>query len=247
MLATSVKSRKMSDVMNNYLAETLILNFSHPSMWGVLKQLRVDSKSEEEKIRTIYNFVKDDIKFGYNESDDIPASKVLQDGYGQCNTKASLFMALLRGVKIPCRIHFFTIDKRVQKGIIMGLHYRLCQDKLIHSWAEVLYEDKWVKLEGLILDNQYLQSLKKKFSQRGYFEGYGVATDNFSAVSTEWTGDDTYIQSKLIKSDYGVFDSPDEFYHQYGTNLRGIKKFLFNHHIGKGMNKNVSQIREGRR
>jgi hypothetical protein len=219
------------------------LNFSHPLIREVAKRLEVDSKLGEEKTRTIYNFVKDDIKFGFNESDDIPASKVLQDGYGQCNTKASLFMALLRSVEIPCRIHFFSINKRVQKGILTGIHYRLTPSELIHSWTEVLHRDRWINLEGLILDNQYLQSLKKKFSQGGYFEGYGVAIDGFSGVSTEWMGDDTYVQSKLIRRDYGIFDSPDEFYRQHGTNLWGIKKFLFKYHIRKEMNRNTLKIR----
>ena len=39
--------------------------------------------------------------------------KVLADGYGQCNTKGTLFMALLRACNIPCRVHGFTIDKKI--------------------------------------------------------------------------------------------------------------------------------------
>ncbi|CAH8720987.1 transglutaminase-like domain-containing protein, partial [Paenibacillus thiaminolyticus] len=55
--------------------------------------------------------------------DDIPASEVLRDGRGQCNTKSILLMALLRKVGIPCRIHGFYIDKRMQKGALTGLVY----------------------------------------------------------------------------------------------------------------------------
>ncbi len=39
----------------------------------------------------------------------------MKDGYGQCNTKGTLFMALFRSVDIPCRFHGFTIDKKLQK------------------------------------------------------------------------------------------------------------------------------------
>ena len=39
------------------------------------------------KIREVYSFVRNEIKFGYNKGDDIIASEVLKDGYGQCNTK----------------------------------------------------------------------------------------------------------------------------------------------------------------
>lgn len=51
--------------------------------------------------RAKYNFVRDEILFGYNADDTILASRVLAEGYGQCNTKGTLFMALLRGADIP--------------------------------------------------------------------------------------------------------------------------------------------------
>jgi len=60
--------------------------------------------------------VRDDIRFGYNASDDLPASRVLADRIGQRNTKSTLLMALLRAVDVLCRFHGFTIDKALQKG-----------------------------------------------------------------------------------------------------------------------------------
>ena len=50
---------------------------------------------ERERIGAIYDFVRNDIAFGYNVADDLPASRVLADGIGQCNTKGTLFMALV--------------------------------------------------------------------------------------------------------------------------------------------------------
>jgi len=69
--------------------------------------------------------VRDEIAVGYNESDDLIASRVLADGIGQCNTTGTLLMALLRAVGIPCRFHGFTIDKALQKGAITGFAYWL--------------------------------------------------------------------------------------------------------------------------
>lgn len=46
------------------------------------------------KIKEIYDFVRNEIKFGYNVNDSVTATQVLKDGYGQCNTKGTLFMAL---------------------------------------------------------------------------------------------------------------------------------------------------------
>jgi transglutaminase-like putative cysteine protease len=66
----------------------------------------------------VYDFVRNEIAFGYNAGDELPASAVLADGIGQCNTKATLLMALMRAVGIACRFHGFTIDKPLQKGAI---------------------------------------------------------------------------------------------------------------------------------
>src|SRR5690606_19872037 len=114
-------------------------------------------------IKSIYNFVRDEILFGYNQGDTISASQVLKDGYGQCNTKANLFMALLRAVGIPNRIHGFTINKALQKGAITGLWYLLSPKNILHSWVEVYHNGAWYNLEGLILDKTYLTALQKKF------------------------------------------------------------------------------------
>ena len=97
--------------MNQYLKETKMLDFSNPSIQKLIEMKCWKEKNKFDCIKAIYNFVRDDIVFGYNVDDNIPASKVLKDGYGQCNTKGTLFMALLRACKIPCRIHGFTIDK----------------------------------------------------------------------------------------------------------------------------------------
>ena len=98
-----------------------MLDYSNSSIQELIKSRGWKEIEDFERIKSIYNFVKDEILFGYNMDDDIPASKVLSDGYGQCNTKGTLFMALLRACDIPCRVHGFTIDKKSQKGAMTGL------------------------------------------------------------------------------------------------------------------------------
>ena len=96
---------------SNLLPETPMLDYSHPSIQALIQSRGWKKLLPYECICAIYNFVRDEILFGCNTDDSIPASKVLSDGYGQCNTKGTLFMALLRTCGIPCRIHRFTIDK----------------------------------------------------------------------------------------------------------------------------------------
>ena len=99
---------------------TVLLDFWHPSIQALLDARGWRRLPTQEQIGRVYNFVRDEIRFGYNRSDDLPASEVLADGIGQCNTKSTLFMALLRGLGIACRFHGFTIDKALQRGAVTG-------------------------------------------------------------------------------------------------------------------------------
>ena len=86
--------------MERYLNETPMLNFSDASIQNLVEERGWKKLDEFERIKAIYNYVRDEILFGYNVDDSVPASKVLADGYGQCNTKGTLFMALLRSCGI---------------------------------------------------------------------------------------------------------------------------------------------------
>ncbi len=200
--------------------------------------------SSFEKIRSIYDFVRDEILFGYNTDDSIPASKVLRDGYGQCNTKGTLFMALLRACGIPCRIHGFTIDKKLQKGAMTGLVYRSAPQEVFHSWVEVLLEDTWYELEAFILDKAYLQKLQQANSScTGAFCGYGVAVRDFRNPAIDFNRNSTYIQSEGITQDFGIYDCPDDLLKEHHQEMSAAKAFLYRHLGRHLMNRNVKKIR----
>lgn len=148
--------------MNNYLKETKILDYSHDSIQKLVNESEWNQLDMISRIKAIYNFVRDEIKFGYNLSDNISASAVLKDGYGQCNTKATLLMALLRATEIPNRIHGFTIDKALQKGAITGIWYKLSPKNILHSWVEILVDEQWYFLEGVILDKIYFSQATRE-------------------------------------------------------------------------------------
>lgn len=230
--------------MERYLKETIMLNFSAMPIQNLISDRKWNTLDEFHRILEIYNYVRDEILFGYNVSDNIPASRVLKDGYGQCNTKGTLFMALLRAVNIPCRVHGFTISKELQKGAMTGFVYKNAPQNVFHSWVEVYYGHTWYEMEGLILDKKYLTKLQLTNSScRGSFCGYGVAVTDFQNPVIDWNGNSTYIQSKGINQDFGIYDSPDDLLREHGQELSLIKKFLY-HHLGRHlMNRNVRKIR----
>lgn len=237
----------MSDTPPVLLRSTPLLDFQHSDIERLITDRDWRALAVRDRIGAVYDFVRNEIEFGYNVADDLPASRVLADGYGQCNTKGTLLMALLRAVGVPCRLHGFTIDKALQKGAITGIAYALAPRRIIHGWVEVWFDSRWVCLEGFILDADYLRSLQRRFPQTQRFCGFGAATPNLAAPAVEWRGEDTFIQKDGIVDDFGTFDDPDAFYAQHGSNLRGPKRWLFLHIVRRRMNDNVARIRLGRR
>jgi hypothetical protein len=235
------------NAMDNYLKETRILNYSDSSIQDLVKGRSWKSLDTVARVKAIYNFVRDEIKFGYNLSDDITAADILKDGYGQCNTKASLLMALLRAAGIPNRIHGFTIDKALQKGAISGIWYTLSPKNILHSWVEICVNDSWYFVEGVILDREYLSKLQAKNKDcKTTFCGYGAFTENFESPPIDWNLNNTYIQHKGINQDFGLFDTPDDFYAIHQQEMGACKRFIFRKVVRHKMNKNVQKIRNGR-
>jgi hypothetical protein len=233
--------------MDFYLEKTKLLDFEDYRIQALIRDKGWIQLNDYEKILGIYNFIRDDIQFGYNIDDNIPASMVLQDGYGQCNTKGILFMALLRTVNIPCRIHGFTIDKKLQKGALKGIYYILSPKEIVHSWVEIFYDSKWLNIEGFILDRKYLGQLQEKFSNcSGSFCGYGVATTDFKNPQIYWNKNNTYIQKEGIVKDFGIFNNPDELFAKHSQALSVLKKYLYKNFIRNLMNKNIESIRESK-
>ncbi|MDG5788824.1 transglutaminase-like domain-containing protein [Evansella sp. AB-P1] len=233
--------------MKKYLESTKLLDFHSSEIQELIRDKKWSEfeLNDEEKIATVYDFVRNDIKFGYNRGDDIPASEVLKDGYGQCNTKSILLMALLRGIGIPCRIHGFFIDKKMQKGALTGIIYRLAPRDIVHAWTEVYFNNKWLTLEGVIIDDKYLYQVRDKLSKYndGYI-GFGISVQDKEKISLCWNGNSTYIQSYSITKDLGLFHSPDDFFNEYNNTKNKFKKAIFNM-LRKRINKKLDTIRRG--
>ena len=63
--------------MNKYLKETKMLDYSNPNIQQLIENRKWLELQEFDRLKSIYNFVRDEILFGYNIDDNIPASKVL--------------------------------------------------------------------------------------------------------------------------------------------------------------------------
>ena len=233
--------------MKEYLLETPMLDFSAANLQKLIKDRQWKKADAYNRIKQIYHFVRDEILFGYNADDRMKASEILSDGYGQCNTKGTLFMALLRGVNVPCRVHGFTIDKKLQKGAMTGIVYRTAPQNIVHSWVEVYLDGIWYELEAFILDKEYLSRLQSIHSAcSGAFCGYGVAVKDFRNPVIDFERNSTYIQSEGLNRDFGVYSCPDDLLKEHHQEMSAAKAFLYRNFGRHLMNRNIRKIRNAK-
>ncbi|HML50526.1 MAG TPA: transglutaminase family protein [Propionicimonas sp.] len=228
----------------NHLTATRMLDLDHQVLTELVESRGWKSLPARERIGAVYDYVRDEILFGYNQADDLPASTVAAQGYGQCNTKSTLLMALLRAVDIPCRFHAATVEKRLQRGVMDPVVYALAPRSIVHSWVEVLFEDRWVALEGVILDQGYLDGVRARFpSTSGAFLGYALGTTCLASPNVCWRGQDTAVQSTGVNQDLGIYPDPDAFFAEHSTNATGVRGWLFAAWARPSMNRRVRALR----
>ena len=63
--------------MEKYLRETKMLDYSSKNIQRLIQERNWNDIEVFERLKSIYNFVRDEILFGYNIDDNISASKVL--------------------------------------------------------------------------------------------------------------------------------------------------------------------------
>lgn len=241
----SFRKKEMADRDDQYLKETRMLNYRADHIGKLVKARRWEALGEYEKIGAVYDFVRNEIRFGYNRSDLLTAEEVLKDGYGQCNTKGTLLMALLRAVGVPCRLHGSEVSKDFQRGATSGIVSKLAPERIVHTWVEVFHEGKWTSLEGVITDEAYVRGVRKHCpGKRGAFKEYAISVQDIHALDLNWKGDDLFVQNTSVVEDYGVFESPDAFFKEHRQTLNRVKAFAYVHYGRKVMNRNVSRIRQ---
>jgi transglutaminase-like putative cysteine protease len=211
------------------LSVTQYVNHDDPAIVSLAKEIiqKSETNTPTEHAILIHNYVRDSILFGWsgrfwNEN----ASEVLRTGRGYCNTKSTLFAALLRSVGIPCRLQFVNISSEILDGIIDPR-----TPYVEHTYTDVFNTEKkrWCHVDSYIVDVPLATAAKEKLTRENKVIGYGLHRDGQS----DWNGiDDTFIQyvtnselnqklkRPLSTQTYGRYDDIGTFYaaaHQHGA------------------------------
>ena len=110
------------------LAETKIIDFSHPDIQATLTQLQAESASSEDLVRNIFEHVRDEVRHSMDHGDEVVtfiASDVLREKTGLCYAKSHLAAALYRAAGIPAGLAYQllpTATKPVLHGLVAINH-----------------------------------------------------------------------------------------------------------------------------
>ena len=230
--------------MEEFMAATPYIDKDHPAVVKTTRKIVAGAQSDREKAVRLHDFVRDEIKFGWTRKFyRMRASDVLEAKLGYCNTKATLFIAMLRAAGIPARQRFVDISSGILTGIVStGNAY------LDHSYTEVFLHGDWVGVDSYVLDTRLFLAAQNKLESSGRGFGFGV----HKSGSYQWDGvEDSFSQyvtnggAKVSARDYGIFEDVRDFYDrvQGQDELSGLRRVLIPLFIGSAT-KNVQRLRD---
>lgn len=170
----------------------------------ITKSLKLSNKSEKDKLKTIYNYVRKNVS--YDES--IEATSIENTAYGAlknkrsvCNGMAALFYRLAH-----------------QAGIsAVNLEFGYVGKKTSHVWCT--YKDKIIDCAHSSAHDGFLYyTPRDQFLINGYPRQYiPFVSDN--RLNFALDGDATYVLYKQICTNQNLTPVPQESYYQYYDNI----------------------------
>ncbi len=175
------------ETMARWLEATEYIDKNHPRIRGLALQLTEDVVGDREKAVAIFRYVRDRVAFGWAGAFyDMKASETVAAGKGYCQTKTTLFLALLRAARIPARAVFVDIDAEVLRGLT-----RPPGPYVDHVYAEVWLDGRWVRTDSYIVDQPLFERAVAKLRAEDRALGYGVHIDG----AIDWDGrNDRFVQ-----------------------------------------------------
>jgi len=229
-------------ISNEYLESTDLVDFNTPIVKQKALELTQTANSDREKVQRIYHFVRDEIPYTFTRNLQ-KASDVLAEQAGQCNTKTTLTIALLRAVNIPARYHCGSVSKSLFQHTIPGWAYPFTPDLIPgHCWAEVYINDRWTAIEN-VMDLKLYEGIQHKMmtDKQDVSIGCGLSEDSFQK---EWDGQtDVLLQDGALVEDAGTFSNADEYLATAELFLNPIKHWLKNKVVKKSMNRRFDDLR----
>ncbi len=195
---------------------TYFFDYEHPVIQEMIQQFKNDTLSNDEKAIGLYLKIRDGWRYNPYDivfrKDALKASNIAQKKHGHCIDKSVLYIAGLRGLGIPAKLHLAKVKNHIA---VERLTEKFGTNELTpHGMVDVFLNDRWVKatpafnkelcrltgVEPLEFDGKN-DSIFQAFSSEGqefmeYLEDYG----SFGDVPLE------FIESNM-RENYPKLDS----------------------------------------
>lgn len=219
-------------------------DYDDPLVQAKAGELINPAASREENLKSIFMYLRDEIKFGFPPVwDKVRASETISLGIGYCNTKATLFNALCKVAGIPSRIHTGLIDVKILRGIFPAYAFPIMPGAGGHSWTEVEVNGEWKPIDSYINDLPLYNAALKLLQSSGKKTGYSLSLEK-GPVSCEFNfGEKGFVHMGAVVADHGVWDDFADYMasDKYIT-ISGFKLKLF-HSLLHTCNRNLMKIR----
>jgi hypothetical protein len=226
-------------------SSTRLSDFDHPTIVNLATRLTYGKAAPLEKLERIFNYVRDEIKFGFPPTwDEVKASETVYYGLGYCNTKATLFVALCTAAGIPARQHFGLIDIQIMHGIMPSIVFPFMPKLGGHSWTEVQLDGEWKPVDSYINDKLLYERAIKRLKQSGHSYGYSVSyMDGKSSCEFNF-GEKGFVHMGAVREDHGFWDdAADYFVSEQYVRLSSMQKMAMPMVIMMS-NRNITRIRQ---
>jgi transglutaminase-like putative cysteine protease len=210
--------------MDDYLQPTSYIDTDHSAIIAVVDDVTREATTMRQSALALFEFVRA-IPFGFAAGFwDNKASDVLRAGRGYCNTKSTLFVALLRAAGVPARQQFVEIDSAVLFGILDP-----GTAMVDHSYVEVLLDGQWIATDAYIVDPALFAAAQRRLAADNRLLGYSA----HATGSNEWDGvSPSFSQYNMLdprpigSKRWGVFADVGDFYARVGDTHNRLNAFM---------------------
>jgi len=167
----------------------------------IVSEITAGAKTDEEKIRRIFYFVRDEIEFGWIYPQEIPAEEVLKNRKGVCMQKANLLVTMARAAGLKARFHFMYVRKNALEDFLPEFAYNKWLDPFPHTFPEIYLKGRWVSMEATFDRKLHEICLKEKINFGKYNTIAKDVSIDFSADGVK--GHQQYWHDASTESFYG--------------------------------------------
>lgn len=243
--AEATNTARAPDDPRRWLVNTPLLDINHPKIRLLALRLTQLRQGDRNKALACFEYVREMPFACLHDGNSVSAVTVLRRGRGDCHTKSTLLVALLRAIAVPARLRFLTLPADFLRGVI-----DLGSLRVEHCCVEVLIEGRWVAVDSHVVDPLLARAALARLDKEGRDLGYGMHRHG----ATDWDGERQAFApfvaedaASLPVHDWGPFDDPYHFYSEEPRQrdrlgLRGRLAWMVSARL---INQRVRALRDG--